>query len=147
MGSAAKGTVIRKNQSSNSNVNIFRGKVKCKFLQAVKYSIDKLLYFLRELVKRKDSKRFIINLREDTTSSQLARIMIIFPTTSEGNELFEEQFMRVFQLDAYTFASGVMPILLARIYSNTLCYPISRKDIQTQADRTARGLGLPLRLF
>ena len=54
MGSAAKGTVIRKNQSSNSNVNIFRGKVKCKFLQAVKYSIDKLLYFLRELVKRKD---------------------------------------------------------------------------------------------
>jgi hypothetical protein len=50
----------------------------------------------------------LLNVLEDMASGNLQRIAIIFTTTVEGNELFEEQ------LDAGPFSSRVIPIALAR---------------------------------
>lgn len=50
----------------------------------------------------------LLNVLEDMASGQLARVTIISTTTTEGNDLFEEQ------LDANPFASRVISIPLAR---------------------------------
>ena len=50
----------------------------------------------------------LLNVLEDMASGQLSRVTIIFTTTTEGNDLFEEQ------LDANPFTSRVISISLAR---------------------------------
>jgi hypothetical protein len=68
----------------------------------------------------------LLNVLEDMASDRIKRTTIIFTTTVEGNDLFEEQ------LDAGPFASRVISILLAR---RDLAGPFAErcKQIATQA--------------
>jgi replication-associated recombination protein RarA len=50
----------------------------------------------------------LLNVLEDMASGQLSRVTIVFTTTTDGQDLFEEQ------LDANPFASRVIPIALSR---------------------------------
>ena len=50
----------------------------------------------------------LLNVLEDMANGELGRVTILFTTTTEGNDLFEEQ------LDANPFSSRVIPIPLAR---------------------------------
>ena len=50
----------------------------------------------------------LLNILEQMASGELDKVVILFTTTTEGNDLFEEQ------LDANPFASRVISIPLAR---------------------------------
>ena len=68
----------------------------------------------------------LLNVLEDMASGELGRVTILFTTTTEGNDLFEEQ------LDSNPFASRVIPISLAR---RDLAQPFAErcKEIARQA--------------
>ncbi len=60
----------------------------------------------------------LFNVLEDMASGQLSKVTIIFTTTTEGNDLFEEQ------LDANPFSSRVISIALAR---RDICQPFAER--------------------